>query len=441
MPHTSMGTDTEFSKEIVDTYIDLNTKFSKRLLDIYSIITELAVVFYTRGGRATFSDRNWPGFCKKICEVIGPDKTCVLKYVENKIEGLHQCYAGLWCYARPVKVDGTVVGTFVVGHRRMNGKDKESKDVLEKLLTKRNINDEDYENLMTLWEDIDVIDAIDIELLDELSFLEEYVIKEHRNVIEFKTKAIGLAHEFLLPIQSIVADAENLFNEAEDCSELKDIAEDVLQQVTKLSFTAENIRGPSLEERDQFGYEFHDVDIYPIIQNTIDLFKKEAKKKDVVINDPIVKEGIPVSVIEMSEPHIKQVFFSLIHNAVKYSYTSTGRSERYITTVCRSHRNFYCVDITNYGIGIKPEEISGGLIFEDGYRGELARDRSRRGSGVGLGAVKGVVEAHNGHIEVTSELMGIGDPIDPYRTTVTVCIPFYQPRKREPIWKQKGYYG
>ena len=134
------------------------------------------------------------------------------------------------------------------------------------------------------------------------------MIKEHRNVIGFKTKAKGLAHEFLLPIQSIVADAENLFNEAEDGSELKGIAEDVLQQVIKLSFTAENIRGPLLEERDQFGYEFHDLDIYPIIQNTIDLFKKEAKKKYVIINDPVVEDDIPVSVIEMSEPHIKQVF-------------------------------------------------------------------------------------------------------------------------------------
>jgi signal transduction histidine kinase len=429
----TIGPDTEFSKEIVDTYINLNTKFSKRLLDIYSRITKLDVVFYTRGGRPTFSDRNWPGFCTEICKVIGPDKTCVLKYVENKIEGLHQCYAGLWCYARPVKVDGTVVGTFVVGHRRMNGKDKKSKDVLEKLLAECDINDEDYEKLMALWNNIDVIDAIDIELLDELSFLEEYVIKEHRNVIGFKTKAKGLAHEFLLPIQSIVADAENLFNEAEDGSELKGIAEDVLQQVIKLSFTAENIRGPLLEERDQFGYEFHDIDIYPIIQNTIDLFKKEAKKKYVIINDPVVEDDIPVSVIEMSEPHIKQVFFNLIHNAVKYSYTSTVHSQRYIKVVCRPYRNFYCVDITNYGIGIKPEELSEGLIFKDGYRGELARDRSRIGSGVGLGTVKRIVEMHHGYVEVKSEPRGIGYPIDPYETTVTVCIPFYQPRKKESV--------
>ena len=130
------------------------------------------------------------------------------------------------------------------------------------------------------------------------------------------------------------------------------------------------------------------------------------------------------------EPHIKQVFFNLIHNAVKYSYESTKKSERYITVVCKPYKNFYCVEITNYGVGIIPHEISEDLIFKDGYRGMLARDRSRTGSGFGLGNVRGVIEAHGGCIRIKSKQVGTGPKIDPYKTTVKVYIPFNQPTRR-----------
>jgi signal transduction histidine kinase len=418
----------------------INEDVLKKLLDVYSDITGLSIVFYTDSGEFIHSNEHflhWPKFCQEICRIVGPEETCDMDCL--KIEDApHQCYAGLWCQSRPVRVNEEKVGVFVVGYRRIRGREEESKEALEQELSDHNIDAESSDTLRKLLEQVDAVDenAFDIKLLEKLSFIEQYAITEHKraiiahtHAIAFKAEAVNLAHEFLLPIQSIIADAGNLFNEAEEGSELKGIAEDVLQQVTKLSFIAENIRGSVLEERDKFGYEFHDVDIYPIIQDAINLFRKEAKKKGVVINNPIVEGVIPFSIIEMSKPHIEQVFFNLIHNAVKYSYASTEQSERCITVVCKSYRNFYCVEISNYGVGIKPEEISKGLIFKNGYRGELARDSSRTGSGFGLGRVKKVIEAHNGHIEIKSTQMGTGTMVNPYRTTVTVCIPLYQPRK------------
>ena len=181
-----------------------------------------------------------------------------------------------------------------------------------------------------------------------------------------------------------------------------------------------------LEDRDKFGYEFRDVKIYPIICDTVNLFRKEAKKKEIIIKDP-EEIDIPIHFIEMSEPHIRQVIFNIIHNAVKYSFTSTNRVERYITIICKSMKNLYCIEITNYGVGIEMEEISERLIFQSGYRGRLARDRSRIGSGVGLKTVEKIIEDHNGFVEIKSEKMGVGPKIDPYKTTVKVCIPFNQP--------------
>lgn len=442
--------------------LNLDDKFTEMLLDIYYEITGLSIVFNVAGNdKPIYSKKYWPKFCVKACEIIGHE-TCTIKYPPDKIKGIFKCNAGLWCYSHPVTINGEVVGAFLVGHRRIHGKNKESKKALVKFLDthKDKLNEKTYTYLVKLWEQSDIVDNtifdfVDVKLLEKLSFIERYVliehqraIDEHKRAISYQKESTSLAHEFLLPIQSIIADAENLYYEADEGGiEAKNIAEDILQQVTKLYYIAENIRG-SILEPEVFRYELKYENILDIINETIKLFRKEAIKKYVIINDPVIK-GIPSSDIEISKPHIKQVLFNLIHNAVKYSFRGRVDNKRYIAVVCKPYEkilktgrreysnicnNYYCIEIINYGIGIKPHEISEGLIFKDGYRGELSLDRSRTGSGFGLGRVKEIVELHNGLMTVKSICLGIGDKSDPYKTTIKICIPFFQ--MEEPKWNK-----
>lgn len=420
-----------------DSGLSLDKKVLMTLLDIFSEHSGLSIVYYTGSGEPIYSNTNWPEFCYEIYKIVGQKKAGGLDFLRAQ-KRHYPCYSGLWCYAQPVKVEGNIVGTFVVGYRRIKGKEWESKKTLKQFLTKYGINTKDHVRLIELLEKVEVVDegAFDIKLLESLSFINRFVTMEHQRVIReqerafaLKQESVNLAHEFLLPIQSIVADSENLFNESKENSKLKDLAEDVIQAVIKLSFIAENIRESVLGEHDPSKYVFQSMPIYPIIRDTVNLFQKEANKKGVVIKDPVMEDN-PSPVIEMSEVHIKQVFFNLIHNAVKYSYTSTEQSERYITIVCGLCKFRYCIEISNYGIGIMPEEISKGLIFDDGYRGILARDSSRTGSGIGLHAVRRIIKLHDGSIKVESGLMGSDPMLDPYLTTVKIRIPFTQPMRR-----------
>lgn len=417
----------------------LDEKLTKMLLDFYSEKTKLPAALYLkdRADRPIYSDLYWPVFCREICNVIGAENGCGREHSRIMAKndfGLHQCFAGLWYYHRTIEVDGRVVGKFITGQMRISSKEEESKRDLKQTLFRFQADAKNSEKLIELWDDVRSIikeEDFDENFVDHLLAIERYIITEYQRVNDIRALTVHSAHEILLPIQSIVANAENLYTELEVESEHRYIAEDILQEMIKLGHIAENIlRGTIIEKRDGLGYEFYPEDIYPIIIDTISLFRKEAERKGVVINNPLVREDIPFSIIEMSEPHIKQVFFNLIHNAVKYSYKSTKKSGRYITTVCKPHKNLYCVEISNYGIGIKSDEIDRGLIFKTGYRGVLARDRSRTGSGIGLGVVKKIVEAHNGCVKVESKQVGIGQTIDPYKTTVKVCIPFHQPRRR-----------
>ncbi len=58
------------------------------------------------------------------------------------------------------------------------------------------------------------------------------------------------------------------------------------------------------------------------------------------------------------------------------------------------------IKVRDTGIGIAPEELS--HIFERFYRADRARPRDRGGSGLGLAIVEGIVQEHQGSIEVES---------------------------------------
>ena len=83
----------------------------------------------------------------------------------------------------------------------------------------------------------------------------------------------------------------------------------------------------------------------------------------------------------------------------------------------------YVVEISNYGVGIRPNELA--TVFQRGYRGALAHAEYRSGTGVGLAVAKRVIEHHRGSLSISSKPVA-GDADGPYLTKVTVTLPLRQ---------------
>jgi signal transduction histidine kinase len=85
------------------------------------------------------------------------------------------------------------------------------------------------------------------------------------------------------------------------------------------------------------------------------------------------------------------------------------------------------IEIENYGVGILPEEITSGIIFEYGYRGKLSYDWNRTGSGIGLSEALKIAKKHGGNIWITSRPVAApkGDEKIPYLTRVKIRLPRY----------------
>ncbi len=105
------------------------------------------------------------------------------------------------------------------------------------------------------------------------------------------------------------------------------------------------------------------------------------------------EEELPI--IKADTIQLRRVFSNLLDNAIKF--TQKGGTIRLKTG---KTKNEVFVQISDEGIGISPEELSS--IFDPFHRGQAVREK--KGFGLGLAAVKAIVEAHGGHIRVSSEL-------------------------------------
>jgi heavy metal sensor kinase len=105
---------------------------------------------------------------------------------------------------------------------------------------------------------------------------------------------------------------------------------------------------------------------------------------------------------------LKQVLINLVDNALKY----TPQGGEVILGLTKDDA-WVKISVRDTGIGIAPDHIPN--LFDRFYRVDKARSRDAGGTGLGLAIAKSVVDAHNGKIQVESEL-GKG-------STFTVWLP------------------
>jgi len=412
--------------------------FYEELLDAYQHFIDLPLCIVFNNGLKIYSSKNNNTICHFICSRY--PKLCENERNHNNINMVNLCKSGLLCYEIPIEVNKCEVGVIKIGHVIINGYESKSESILVKSLHDEGANKIEvdfFRDLMKKAEKINLDKVSNGDINKTLLFI-KYILEINLNQREQDKKKLtdvkilveNLAHQYLTPIQGIVGNAENLINEYERlprlCQdlEIKLIANDIYLEIQKLALCADNIRNWIASEHNLlYRYDFHMTPIFPIIIDTIKLFRAEAKSRDIIIKEPEFSDGAPPN-LKISGEHMRRVFYNVISNAVKYSFEGTPANCRWIEIKCNKINNYYCIDIINYGVGILPEEIDE-KIYQPGYRGKLAMDRNRYGSGLGLGVIRKIVEDHGGGVKIISEAQGdrIHYAKTPFKTIVRICLP------------------
>lgn len=213
-----------------------------------------------------------------------------------------------------------------------------------------------------------------------------------------------MVHELRTPLASLRTASHLLLR--------KDVSEDQLRKVvgiidnetTRLiDMTTSFLDLARLESgRIPFNSEVFDPDV--LLQECVGLMQNKAGEKNLRLNLYIPKE---LPEIKGDQDKIKQVILNLISNAINYNKPSGT-----ITVSGHSAQQELVISVNDTGPGIRQMDID--HLFDKFYRSQTT-ENSVQGTGLGLAICKKIVDAHNGHIEVQSEV-GIG-------TTFSIHLP------------------
>jgi signal transduction histidine kinase len=109
----------------------------------------------------------------------------------------------------------------------------------------------------------------------------------------------------------------------------------------------------------------------------------------------VIQAATPIHV-QMADAQAHRLLTNLMINALQH--TSPGGT---VTVILSQVKNYAVIQVQDTGIGI-PTDVQA-HIFDRFYRINQARTRDKGGAGLGLAIVKGIVQSHQGSIEVKSK--------------------------------------
>jgi signal transduction histidine kinase len=145
-------------------------------------------------------------------------------------------------------------------------------------------------------------------------------------------------------------------------------------------------------ETESMKLSFHSLKLDRMLESLLGELMMEADSKNITLS--FSKENEKSYIVSGDEDSLKQVFFNLIHNAIKF----TGSMGEVSVNLYIRNKKIY-VEIKDNGIGISREDIP--YIFERFYRGDKSRHEIE-GNGIGLTIVKNILDLHAASIEVKS---------------------------------------
>ena len=204
--------------------------------------------------------------------------------------------------------------------------------------------------------------------------------------------AADASHELRTPIAALKTFNELLLDQAQDDPQARrEFLEESQQQIARLGWLTENLLQLSRLDSGLLEMERAEHDLAELVNRVVATFLPQAKEKGVALT-VLAPEG---SVrVRCDERWIEQAISNLLSNALKF--TPAGGC---VTAGVARLAETAEVWVEDTGIGVAAEDLP--HIFERFYR---AKGNGEKGSGLGLAIAQAIIQAHNGQIQVSSQV-------------------------------------
>jgi len=411
------------------------------LLDMFTDATGMPIGLYEiQDGKleGIFSQKSLENFephCQFIQKIPQGKALCLLDQcnrAENAFTSdenqLTLCHAGLYNQAIPIRMNGQKRAVILYGEMQIEGEAYQRKSMQhhQEVIRNLGLNTQDAAELNTLFLSTKMYSQDRLEeIVNFFPKVEEwfYIIMDEED--RLKTGVDRVTHEMQTRLQAIIANAENLVLELPiiHATDAQRMARDVLFSALALDTLVQNL-GHYLED-----YNFRTCSIGPLVYEAKRIYEAEAARRRIEIR--IFLKEAKEHPVEISRSHMQHALNNLVHNSVKYSFRSGFGRQRFVKIDGYPQKKYYILEIKNYGVGILPEEIETGVIYQDGYQGKLTQGEYRTGSGKGLSFAKQVIQKHNGMIDAGSRLLSdkVEPEGEPHLTRFTIKLPYKQPKE------------
>lgn len=220
-------------------------------------------------------------------------------------------------------------------------------------------------------------------------------------------------HEIKTPIAIIQADSEVLALESGENEWIQDIQ----HQIRRLSSLTNDLIYLSRMEEDQGRGKFLPLSLSQVVTETAQAFQTMAKSQ----NKSFTIDVQPGLAMEGEEKALDQLVSVLLDNALKYA-PEGGE----IALALARQGKYFRLTVENTAQGITKELLEN--LFDRFYRGDVSRDSSQGGYGIGLSIARAVVQAHRGKISAAAK----GED----KLLIAVLLPM-----NHPLEGRRGFHG
>lgn len=197
---------------------------------------------------------------------------------------------------------------------------------------------------------------------------------------------------------------------------LLDVSHELRSPLTRMKVSIEFLDNPDIKQSLQDDISELEIMITEILETermthlpgelNLEMCNISELVKQVVTGMPVAPQRINVHaslrdiVLSVDREKIKRLFRNLLENGIKYS-SETGPPVEVFARVEQA-KEIVEIEVRDHGEGIPEEELA--FIFEPFYRVDRSRSRQTGGYGLGMSLCKKIMEAHNGSIEIESEM-------------------------------------
>lgn len=220
-------------------------------------------------------------------------------------------------------------------------------------------------------------------------------IEELNQEITTKDKFFSIiAHDLRSPFTALFGFSQHLVDNLDQLSkeDLRVISESILKSARLTLELLENLLNWARIQTGRVDYNPGNIDLNRIANETVELFRANAKKKDISIKINYTGEPFAYADLKM----IETVFRNLISNAIKFTEKNGN-----ISINVDEENDCIKVTVSDTGIGIDTERIDN--LFKIGENESTLGTNKESGSGLGLILCKEFIEFNNGEILIESE--------------------------------------